>query len=65
MAGGRWDGLMGDREERRPTKHYNSGQNYDVNSRWDNRQDNDRFGSNETTKENWTIPLPPNARMEE
>ncbi|XP_060588964.1 ATP-dependent RNA helicase DDX3Y-like isoform X3 [Ruditapes philippinarum] len=62
MAGGRWDGLM---EERHQTRHYQSGQNYDVNSRWDNRADNDRYGNNETTKDNWAVPLPPNQKMED
>lgn len=62
MGGSRWDGLM---EERHQTRHYQSGQNYDVNSRWDNRTDNDRWGNNETTKDNWAVPLPPNQRMEE
>ncbi|XP_052219088.1 uncharacterized protein LOC127836476 isoform X2 [Dreissena polymorpha] len=64
QAGGRWEGLVSEGDQR-PTRHYQSGQNYDVNSRWDNRSDNDRYSGTETTKENWAAPLPANPRIEE
>nr|XP_022337076.1 ATP-dependent RNA helicase DDX3X-like isoform X2 [Crassostrea virginica] len=64
-SGGRWDSLEDDRS-------FNRGRNqqdgdFGTNNRWDNRTDYNAGGKypQETTKENWTIPLPANPRLEE
>ncbi|XP_061171461.1 ATP-dependent RNA helicase DDX3X-like isoform X1 [Saccostrea echinata] len=64
-SGGRWDNLEDDRNFN--NQRYQSDGDFSTNNRWDNRTDYNTGGKypQETTKENWTIPLPPNPRMEE
>ncbi|XP_056006194.1 ATP-dependent RNA helicase DDX3X-like isoform X2 [Ostrea edulis] len=64
-AGGRWDNLDDDRNFNRG-RNQNDG-DFGTNNRWDNRTDYNSGGKypQETTKENWTVPLPANPRLEE
>lgn len=67
-SGGRWDNLEEDRSfSARRGGGQQDGGDWGNNNRWDNRTDNNAGGKypQETTKENWTIPLPPNPRLEE
>ncbi|KAK3095345.1 hypothetical protein FSP39_013504, partial [Pinctada imbricata] len=64
-GGSRWDNLDEDRQQN--YRNQNRDNSWNTNNRWDNRTDYNTGGgyTQEATKENWTIPLPPNARMEE
>lgn len=67
-AGGRWDNLDEDRSfSARRGGGQQDGGDWGNNNRWDNRTDNNAGGKypQETTKENWTVPLPANQRLEE
>ncbi|XP_022337075.2 putative ATP-dependent RNA helicase Pl10 isoform X1 [Crassostrea virginica] len=64
-SGGRWDSLEDDRSFNRSRNQQDG--DFGTNNRWDNRTDYNAGGKypQETTKENWTIPLPANPRLEE
>ena len=66
-GGSRWDNLDDDRGQQQGMYRAQSrDNNWSTNNRWDNRTDYSSGGySQEATKENWSVPLPPIARLEE